>query len=82
MRNVVVEDAAAAVEGIKDGDTVMMGGFGGAGLPLGVVKAVLDRGVRDLTLISNNAGSTDGRSVAVVRSQDRSQDRLLLSAQR
>ncbi|MCK1480688.1 3-oxoacid CoA-transferase subunit A [Bradyrhizobium sp. 197] len=59
MRNVVVEDAAAAVEGIKDGDTVMMGGFGGAGLPLGVVKAVLDRGVRDLTLISNNAGSTE-----------------------
>ena len=45
MRNVVVEDAAAAVEGIKDGDAVMMGGFGGAGLPLGVVKAVLDRGV-------------------------------------
>lgn len=31
MRNVVVEDAAAAVEGIKDGDAVMMGGFGGAG---------------------------------------------------
>ena len=59
MRNVVVKDAGAAVEGIKDGDAVMMGGFGGAGLPLGVVKAVLDRGVRDLTLISNNAGSTE-----------------------
>nr|WP_244628656.1 CoA-transferase [Tardiphaga robiniae] len=36
-----------------------MGGFGGAGLPLGVVRAVLDTGVRDLTLISNNAGSTE-----------------------
>ena len=59
MRNVVVKDAEAAVEGIRDGDTVMVGGFGGAGLPTGVIKAVLDKGVRDLVVISNNAGSSD-----------------------
>ena len=59
MRNVVVKDAEAAVAGIKDGDTVMMGGFGGAGLPTGIVKAVLDKGVRNLVVISNNAGSAD-----------------------
>ena len=59
MRNVVVRDAEAAVEGIKDGHTVMMGGFGGAGLRKGVVNAVIDKGVRDLVLISNNAGSTE-----------------------
>src|SRR5437588_5708173 len=59
MRNVVVKDAEAAVEGIKDGHTVMVGGFGGAGLPTGVIKAVLDKGVRDLVVISNNAGSSD-----------------------
>ena len=59
MRNVVVRDAEAAVEGIKDGQTVMMGGFGGAGLPKDVIKAVLDKGVRDLVVISNNAGSAD-----------------------
>jgi 3-oxoadipate CoA-transferase alpha subunit len=59
MRNVVVKDADAAVDGIKDGDTVMMGGFGGAGLPTGVIRAVLDKGVRELVVISNNAGSSD-----------------------
>jgi 3-oxoadipate CoA-transferase alpha subunit len=58
MRNVVVKDAEAAVEGIKDGQTVMVGGFGGAGLPMGAIKAVLDKGVRDLVVISNNAGSS------------------------
>lgn len=57
MRNVVVKDAHAAVAGIRDGDTVMVGGFGGAGLPRNMIKAVLDLGVRDLTIISNNAGS-------------------------
>jgi 3-oxoadipate CoA-transferase alpha subunit len=58
MRNVVVKDAEAAVEGIKDGQTVMVGGFGGAGLPMDAIKAVLDKGVRDLVVISNNAGSS------------------------
>ncbi|RZI76681.1 MAG: 3-oxoacid CoA-transferase subunit A [Variovorax sp.] len=58
MRNVVVNDAAAAVAGIKDGDTVMVGGFGGAGLSRQLIKAVIDTGVRELTVISNNAGSS------------------------
>ncbi|WP_245285351.1 3-oxoacid CoA-transferase subunit A [Bradyrhizobium sp. WSM3983] len=44
---------------IKDGHTVMVGGFGGAGLPKGVITAVLDAGVRELVVISNNAGSSD-----------------------
>ncbi|WPH17528.1 CoA transferase subunit A [Variovorax paradoxus] len=57
MRNVVVKDANAAVSGLRDGDTVMVGGFGGAGVPRGMIKAVLDLGVRELTVISNNAGS-------------------------
>ena len=57
MRNVVVENAHAAVAGLRDGDTVLVGGFGGAGLPRNMIRAVLDLGVRDLTVISNNAGS-------------------------
>ncbi len=56
MRNVVVEDAAAAVAGLRDGHTIMVGGFGGAGLPRGIIRAVAELGVRDLTVISNNAG--------------------------
>lgn len=57
MRNVLVKDAFEAVRGIEDGNTVMVGGFGGAGLPRSIIPAVLDSGVRDLTVISNNAGS-------------------------
>jgi 3-oxoadipate CoA-transferase alpha subunit len=59
MRNVVVEDARAAVQGLKDGHTVMVGGFGNAGLPNAILKAVVETGVRDLTLISNNAGTVE-----------------------
>lgn len=53
-----MDGAAAAVSGIKDGDTVMVGGFGGAGLPKALIGAVRDTGVRNLTVISNNAGSS------------------------
>ncbi len=56
MRNVVVPDAAAAVAGLRDGQTVMVGGFGGAGLPRAIIVAVAALGIRDLTVISNNAG--------------------------
>lgn len=57
MRNVVVDGADAAIAGLRDGAIVMVGGFGGAGLPRRLIRAVLDAGVRDLTVISNNAGS-------------------------
>lgn len=64
MRNVIVGDLAKAVEGLRDGSAVMMGGFGGAGLPRGLVEAVLELGVRDLTVISNNAGA-DGDDLSL-----------------
>lgn len=57
MRNVVVENADQAVAGVRDGASILMGGFGGAGLPRGLIRAVLRQGVRDLTVISNNAGA-------------------------
>lgn len=57
MRNVVVSDADAAVAGLQDGDTVLMGGFGGAGLPRQIIQSVLRAGVKNLTVISNNAGA-------------------------
>ena len=52
-----LEDAVATV---KDGATVLIGGFGGPGVPEVLVDGVCDRGVRDLTVVSNNAGN--GRS--------------------
>ncbi|MBR0646112.1 3-oxoacid CoA-transferase subunit A [Plastoroseomonas hellenica] len=57
MRNVVVGTEAAAVAGLRNGHVVMVGGFGGAGLPRSIIKAVAELGVRDLTVISNNAGA-------------------------
>ncbi|MGH1349299.1 MAG: 3-oxoacid CoA-transferase subunit A [Methyloligellaceae bacterium] len=45
-----------AIAGITDGSTLMISGFGESGRPNMLIAAVLDSGVRDLTLISNNAG--------------------------
>lgn len=49
-----VEDA---VKDIKDGATILISGFGGAGSPIELIHALLDTGVRNLTLVSNNAGN-------------------------
>jgi 3-oxoacid CoA-transferase subunit A len=57
--NKVLESAARAVEMIPDGATVMMGGFGLCGIPENLIAALRDRGTRDLTVISNNAGVDD-----------------------
>ena len=54
-----INAAVADVPGLKDGATILCGGFGGAGVPHDLIKAVLDLNLRDLTLVSNNAGSTD-----------------------
>lgn len=48
-------DMAAAVAGIDDGATVMVGGFGVPGTPMALIHALVDHGARDLTLIKNDA---------------------------
>jgi 3-oxoadipate CoA-transferase, alpha subunit len=65
----VVESAAAAVDGITDGATIMIGGFGGAGLPAALVDAVIEHGARDLTIVSNNAGSGDTGLAALLKTK-------------
>lgn len=50
-------DAPAAVAGIGDGATVMIGGFGGSGAPIELIHALIDKGPRGLTVINNNAGN-------------------------
>jgi 3-oxoadipate CoA-transferase alpha subunit len=49
----------AAVAGIADGSTVMVGGFGMAGAPLELLEALLAQGARELTIVSNHAGNGD-----------------------
>lgn len=51
-----VRDFDAALDGLTDGATVMVSGFGAAGAPHDLMEAVLDRGIGDLVVISNNAG--------------------------
>jgi 3-oxoadipate CoA-transferase alpha subunit len=56
-----------AVAGIEDGATVLVGGFGNSGIPVELVHALLDQGTRDLTLVTNNAGSGDSDVAALLR---------------
>jgi 3-oxoacid CoA-transferase subunit A len=56
-RDKVVASAAEALAGLTDGARVMVGGFGLCGNPEALIAAVVERGVRGLTLISNNAGN-------------------------
>ncbi len=58
--NKVYKDAADALAGVlKDGMTIMAGGFGLCGIPAVLIKAIRTSGVKDLTCISNNAGIDD-----------------------
>ncbi|MGA7149335.1 MAG: 3-oxoacid CoA-transferase subunit A [Microbacterium sp.] len=59
MIDKTVTDAAAAVAGIPDGATVMIGGFGRAGQPVELIDALIDSGATDLTIVNNNAGNGD-----------------------
>ncbi|MDR6174650.1 3-oxoadipate CoA-transferase alpha subunit [Nocardioides zeae] len=52
-------DPAEAVAGTADGSTVLVGGFGMAGMPVTLIDALIDSGARDLTVVSNNAGNGD-----------------------
>ncbi|MEX8495949.1 3-oxoacid CoA-transferase subunit A [Sphaerotilus sp.] len=49
----------AALADLRDGSTVMIGGFGTAGLPNELIDALIEQGARDLTIVNNNAGNGD-----------------------
>jgi 3-oxoadipate CoA-transferase alpha subunit len=55
----ICPDTDTAVRGITDGSTVLIGGFGRAGLPFALIDAVRRSGARDLTVVNNNAGNGD-----------------------
>lgn len=59
MINKVVKDAEEAIADIKDGSILMLGGFGLCGIPENCLKAILKKGIKELTCISNNAGVDD-----------------------
>ena len=59
MIDKIVKDCATALADVPDGATVMIGGFGTAGLPNELIEALLDQGARELTIVNNNAGNGD-----------------------
>src|SRR5580700_8955599 len=54
-----IASADAAIEKITDGMTILMGGFGLCGIPENLIAAVRNKGTKDLTVVSNNAGVDD-----------------------
>jgi len=58
-RTLQCRDADEAVAGITDGATVLVSGFGMAGMPMTLIDALIGQGARDLTIVSNNAGNGD-----------------------
>lgn len=59
MINKIVRNEDDALRDVFDGATIMMGGFGLCGIPENCIRALLRKGTRDLTFISNNAGVDD-----------------------
>jgi len=62
-----VADPAAALQGVQDGATVMIGGFGGAGQPAELIDALIAQGARDLVVVNNNAGNGESGLAALLQ---------------
>ena len=56
MINKIVQNMADAMTGIKDGSTVLIGGFGAVGQPNALIDGLIHQGAKDLTVAANNAG--------------------------
>jgi 3-oxoadipate CoA-transferase alpha subunit len=66
MINKIFATPALALADVADGATVMIGGFGTAGLPNELVEALLEQGARELTVVNNNAGNGDSGLAALI----------------
>lgn len=60
---------ASAVADIPDGATVLIGGFGTAGMPSALIDALIDHGARDLVIVNNNAGNGDTGLAALLKAR-------------
>lgn len=69
MIDKIVASAAAAVADIPDGATVMIGGFGTAGMPSELIDALIGHGARELTIVNNNAGNGDSGLAALLKAK-------------
>src|SRR5450759_657383 len=69
MIDKTVASPSAAVADIADGATVMIGGFGTAGMPSELIDALIQNGARDLTIVNNNAGNGEIGLAALLKAK-------------
>ncbi|MBS0338536.1 MAG: 3-oxoacid CoA-transferase subunit A [Proteobacteria bacterium] len=66
MINKIVPSLEAAVADIRDGSTILIGGFGTAGMPSELMDALIAQGAKGLTVVNNNAGNADAGLAALI----------------
>jgi 3-oxoadipate CoA-transferase, alpha subunit len=66
MINKFFASAEAALADVPNGATILIGGFGGAGMPVALIDALIAQGARDLTIVNNNAGNGDTGLAALI----------------
>ena len=67
MINKLADSVAQALAGVKDGATVLIGGFGTAGIPGELIDGLIAQGAKDLTVVNNNAGNADQGLAALLK---------------
>ena len=67
MIDKIVRSVEAALAGVRDGATVMIGGFGGAGQPGELIDALIAQGAKELTIVNNNAGNGETGLAALLK---------------
>ena len=69
MIDKTVPSPEAALADVPDGATVMIGGFGNAGMPAALIDALIAQGARNLTIVNNNAGNGDAGLAALIKAK-------------
>jgi 3-oxoadipate CoA-transferase, alpha subunit len=69
MIDKTVASPEAALADVPDGATVMIGGFGNAGMPAALIDALIAQGARSLTIVNNNAGNADTGLAALIKAK-------------
>jgi len=67
MHSKTSPSVAEALDGVEDGATVLVGGFGLAGQPIALIDGLRERGTKDLTIVANNAGNGDTGLAALLK---------------
>ena len=67
MINQISPSIAEALTGVADGSTVLIGGFGTAGIPNELIEGLIEQGARELTVVNNNAGNGDSGLAALLK---------------